>query len=567
VLLAALYLELVLATTGRTRDLVVVAGLIVAPALAAGSAVFAVRRRAIRVKAGWWVLSAGCLLWLAGWVATSAETLGGEPLGGPLGLPALASLFPVFAVVAVLLMNPGGSLRGPIGFVLDGVIGAVGLSLVTHQLVLRPIFEAGVSQAELWHLVVRVMAGLVLVSLLMMLAIRRRRVGGAAPAPPLDLGLALIAVGNAAFVSLWAQGSRETALAAVTALTFSGFLLMAMAGLRAIAGVPAEPSRRENRMGVAVLPLMLMALGAVVVLPDLARGPVLTANLVLGYAGQILVVVRLMVALLENARLKQDMEAKVAELEDAYGRLTELDELKSDFIATASHELRTPLTAVQGFIETLLRPEILASPEETREYLMIMRRSAARLRALIENLLLVSRIEQAGAVGNVSQLDLCALVRETVAEQVDDSHRVALDLPGVEVPVRMDRMHARTVVENLLSNARKFSPHGSDVDVSLEVDGPDAVLAVSDRGPGVAAGERDQLFEKFFRGQAAGGVTSGSGLGLYIVRRLADAVGGSVEYDGSHAGGARFVFRLPLAIAAQPAEPEPALWGEAAVGS
>jgi signal transduction histidine kinase len=288
-------------------------------------------------------------------------------------------------------------------------------------------------------------------------------------------------------------------------------------------------------------------------------------NLVLGYSGQFLVVIRLLVAIVENGRLNRDMQRKVSELEQAYDRLAELDELKSDFVATASHELRTPLTAVQGFIETLLRPEILANREETREYLMIMRTSAARLRALIENLLLVSRIEQAGAVGNVAPLDLGALAEELVREHSDGSHHLVLDLPGDEVVVRMDRMHARTVVENLLSNAKKFSPLGSRITVAVDGTGDRAELSVADSGPGVPPEEREHLFEKFFRGRGSAGITSGSGLGLYIVRRLADAVGGSVHLDHRYEDGARFVVRLPI-VAATVAAPEPLVATRTAAG-
>ena len=261
----------------------------------------------------------------------------------------------------------------------------------------------------------------------------------------------------------------------------------------------------------------------------------------------VVMVVRLSRAQRENRRLNEDLRSKVAELEAAYARLFELDELKSDFVATASHELRTPVTSLQGFIETMLQPDFLAGPRETREYLTIMQRSADRLEALIENLLIVSRIEQAGAVGSVSRVDLAVLTDEVVHEHGDASRRFELERPAGPVVVRMDRMHARTIVENLLSNASKFSPAGTIVTVEVAEREGEAELSVADRGPGIEAGEGERVFERFYRGPSSTGPTTGSGLGLYIVRRLCEAVGGTVQIDPLYRGGSRFVVPLPLA--------------------
>jgi signal transduction histidine kinase len=290
---------------------------------------------------------------------------------------------------------------------------------------------------------------------------------------------------------------------------------------------------------------------------ELAPG-VGVALLLAAVAVLVVMVVRLSRAQWDNRRLNEDLRHKVAELEAAYDRLSELDERKSDFVATASHELRTPVTSLQGFIETLLQPEVLASPEETREYLTIMRRSADRLRALIENLLLVSRIEEAGAVGTVGPVDLTALTDEIVQEHRDGSHRFELERPAGPVVVRMDRMHARTVVANLLSNASKFSPPGTPVVVAVAEREGLAELSVADRGPGVDPGEGERVFERFYRGRNAAGATTGSGLGLYIVRRLCEAVGGTVQLDQAYRGGSRFVVRLPRAEMADPPPPAPA---------
>jgi two-component system OmpR family sensor kinase len=284
---------------------------------------------------------------------------------------------------------------------------------------------------------------------------------------------------------------------------------------------------------------------------ELAPG-VGVALLLVAVAVLVVMVVRLSGERRENRRLNEDLRRKVAELEAAYARLAELDERKSDFVATASHELRTPVTSLQGFIDTLLRPEVLASPEETREYLTIMRRSAERLRALIEDLLLVSRIEQAGPVGSVGPVDLAALTAEILQEQRDGSHRSELETPGRPVIVAMDRMHARTVVANLLSNASKFSPPGTPIVVSVAEREGLAELSVADRGPGVEPGEGERVFERFYRGRNAAGPTTGSGLGLYIVRRLCEAVGGTVQLDQAYRGGSRFVVRLPLAEVGDP---------------
>ncbi|MBI4261281.1 MAG: HAMP domain-containing histidine kinase [Actinobacteria bacterium] len=540
----ALFLDLSLALSGRAGVAVSSVGLLLGVAFAGAGAVLAARRSEGRLRAAWLLLAAGIGLWGAMWALRSfSRGLDGQ---APSAWMDAGGLFSVVAVAAVLLANPSGRARGELSLILDGVIAAVGLSMVSHQLILRPLFEADVAPLSLWLLSARAIGALVLLALVAMTAIRRRRLAAGAPAPPLDQGLALVAISSSALLGVTVGGFSTPWVELAETGLLAGFVLVGMAGLRKVAGVGPPAARDGGTIEVSVLPLLMMAAGTIVVLPDLMKGPVLTVNLVLGYTGQLLVVFRLLVALIENGRLTRRMQAKVGELEAAYARLSELDELKSDFVATASHELRTPLTAVQGFIETLLRPEIMASPEESREYLMIARRSASRLRTLIENLLLVSRIEQSGAIGSLASLDLAELAGEIVAEHGDGTHPVVVRVPGSPVPVRMDRMHARTVVENLLSNARKFSPPGSEITVSVRAREDVAELAVEDRGPGVPRDDRPQLFEKFFRGRGSAGLTSGSGLGLYIVRRLAEAVGGSVEYDGTRVEGARFVLRLPL---------------------
>ncbi len=230
--------------------------------------------------------------------------------------------------------------------------------------------------------------------------------------------------------------------------------------------------------------------------------------------------------------------------------LKELDRMKSDFVSAASHELRTPLTSIQGFVQTLLGPKGgKFSTEKRREFYRIILEEAERLKRLIENMLDVARIES-GAAMRVSyvRLELWPFLEKLLRLQAerDASRRYVLDTGANPVTVKVDDMKLDHILTNLLGNAAKYSPPGSMVVLGLRDEEDGVLLWVQDNGPGVPSQDVPSLFQRFFRGSQEGAATAtGTGLGLYLVRQLVQAHGGSIWYEDVPGGGAKFVVRLP----------------------
>ena len=235
----------------------------------------------------------------------------------------------------------------------------------------------------------------------------------------------------------------------------------------------------------------------------------------------------------------------------------QLDQVKTDFVSRVSHELRSPLTSVLGYLELLGagRPGQL-NPEQER-VVGIIQRSGMRLLALIEDLLLLSRIE-AGTL----QIQLAEVRPATIIEEACESFlptvqekqlRLGLDLdPGITM--QADAAQLERVAANLISNAAKFTPPGGQIDVSCQRDGADVVLRVCDSGIGIPPEEQERLFTRFFRSSLSSALEArGTGLGLYIVKEVAEGHGGSVSAQSAPGTGSTFTVRLP----ASPPAPAP----------
>jgi two-component system, OmpR family, sensor kinase len=219
-----------------------------------------------------------------------------------------------------------------------------------------------------------------------------------------------------------------------------------------------------------------------------------------------------------------------------------------EFVADASHELRTPLTSILANLE-LLEAELEGEQHEIAGSAL---RSSRRMRRLVADLLLLARAD-AGRESPREPVDLGAVAREAAAEAeaVASDHPLSLDLPGeVTVEGARDDLHRMTL--NLLENAYLHTPAGTPVTLAVREKGGSAVLEVADRGPGVPPASRERVFERFARGSGDAAPTgSRSGLGLSIVRAVADAHGGSVALEDAEGGGARFAVVIPTAGRAQ----------------
>ena len=215
------------------------------------------------------------------------------------------------------------------------------------------------------------------------------------------------------------------------------------------------------------------------------------------------------------------------------------------FVADASHELRTPLTAIRGYTELMRMTETLT--EDGRKSLGRVQSQSERMTALVEDLLLLARLDE-GKATEATDVDLTQLVIETVSDEkvMAPDHTWQLQLPDEPVTVRGDATQLHQVLANLLSNARKHTPAGTTVTTGImrSADGS-VVVTVTDDGPGIPAEFQDSIFSRFTRADAArSGSEGSSGLGLSIVESIAMAHGGTVELV-SRPGRTEFAVRLP----------------------
>jgi len=223
----------------------------------------------------------------------------------------------------------------------------------------------------------------------------------------------------------------------------------------------------------------------------------------------------------------------------------ELEQAKSDFIATVSHELRTPMTAVYGAARTLLRPELDLSPDQARELLEMIATQSERLAQITEEVLLASRLDRGEVTVERDRVDVAELARGTVdAMQPQLGADVTLDAPRPAFAMG-DRDRIEQILINLLDNAGKFSPEGGTITVSVGVDAGHVHLAVTDRGVGIAPTEQHAIFEKFYRVDPHLTQTpGGTGLGLYICRELAGRMDGRIVVESEPGRGSTFALEL-----------------------
>jgi PAS domain S-box-containing protein len=245
---------------------------------------------------------------------------------------------------------------------------------------------------------------------------------------------------------------------------------------------------------------------------------------------------------------------QAGELSAQNERLRELDRLKDEFVALVSHELRTPLTSIIGYIQ-LLRDE-RASGLDTDHFAEVIERNAERLLRLVGDLLFLSQMQSGQLALELRDTDLASLAVEAVDEARPEAQRkhVDLDLSAAAVPrLAVDPTRIAQLLGNLISNAVKFTPDGGKVGVTLAVEGGEAVLSVADTGIGIRAADRERIFERFFRTEAATRrVIPGSGLGLTISQAIVQAHGGTITVRSDEEHGSIFTVRLPLGLGSRP---------------
>ena len=221
-----------------------------------------------------------------------------------------------------------------------------------------------------------------------------------------------------------------------------------------------------------------------------------------------------------------------------------LQGLRGEILSLISHDLRAPLTVVTGYLDLLRKP---LEPEDRDRALDAARRNADRMADLLEDLLSATRAEELLAPSSLTPVVLPDLAQEVVSSmQATSARAIALTVRHPVVVLGEER-RLRQVLVNLVTNALKYSPADSPVSVIVDRTDDRAWLAVEDHGAGVPAEDRSRIFDRFTRLESPDAHTSGIGLGLYIVKTIAENHGGTARVEETEGGGATFVVDLPLA--------------------
>jgi len=265
----------------------------------------------------------------------------------------------------------------------------------------------------------------------------------------------------------------------------------------------------------------------------------------------------MMVSILEFRAKEKDREVHNRLLKELVFRysaaereLMELNQLKNKFLGIAAHDLRNPLVSIRGFAELLLNGDLGPVEDDQKEFLALIHSASQDMLRLVNDLLDVSVIESGRLSMQIQEADLKSLLenRLKIIQVTADAKNIAIRASLDPVPsCRIDTNRIGQVVDNLIGNALKFSPAGSEITVGLQEVGGRLRVSVADQGPGLTPEDQAKLFGDFQRlsAQPTGGEKS-TGLGLAIVKKIVEAHGGRVEVQGEPGRGSTFSFEIPL---------------------
>jgi PAS domain S-box-containing protein len=225
-----------------------------------------------------------------------------------------------------------------------------------------------------------------------------------------------------------------------------------------------------------------------------------------------------------------------------------LEQLKDEFIGLVSHELRTPLTVISGCLSTVLTEWNRLSSGEVQQLLKDALLDSESLSYLIENLLELSRVQAQQLILYLEPIDVKRLVRETLSKikRQTTAHRFVTSIPDKLPSINGDPLRIERILYNLLDNAAKYSPPGSQIKVSVNAEPERLVMGVSDKGRGLSASEQTRIFGPFQRLEnSRPDRARGAGLGLMVCRRLVEAHGGEIWVESKQGKGSTFFFTLP----------------------
>ena len=242
------------------------------------------------------------------------------------------------------------------------------------------------------------------------------------------------------------------------------------------------------------------------------------------------------------------MREAEAELQNALVKERELSQLKSDFVSLVSHEFRTPLEIIMSSADNLQRYYDRLAAEKRDELLRTINKSVKRMAGMMEEVLVLGRLETDRMRFEPAPLEFDALCRrlcDEIASATGNRCPISLEMDGTPATGHGDESLLRHIFTNILSNAVKYSPAGAPVNFHVHRDGKIAVCRIRDRGCGIPEADQKRLFQAFYRGSNVGQVP-GTGLGLLIVQRCVELHGGEIKFESAEGTGTTFVVALPL---------------------
>ena len=521
-----------------------------------------------RHRLAWVLFGLGLVLWTLGdayWDAYSWFLHTEAPFPSIADVAYLGG-YPLLIAATFVLAR--GRTRPKLADVLDSAVVAVSALIVTWALLVEPLLnQTGLSPAGTAVTVATPVLDVLLLVGVVQLALRK---GVENPAIRfLVLGIAFQVVTDVAYSYLSLKGAYTNGMF-VDAGWIAAYGLFGVAALHPsmawIKPLPASVDVRFSSRRIALLAAATLCAPVVMIADSISGDPIGVVDL---SVGTILVtfLVGARLALLQRERnrmlaavdigrqkyrelFEQADEARAA-LAKQNERLRELDHLKDNLISVVSHELRTPLTSIRGYLE-LLDQEREQLTERQRHFLGVVGRNADRLLNIVVDLLFVAQAQAGHMTLAQRPLDLSELANEAVEAALPAASERQITItviPCSGAIVKGDRQRLEQVLDNLLSNALKFTPPKGLVQVRLSASEDDVVLEVADTGIGIPTSAQRELFTRFFRTDAAiAAAIQGTGLGLSIVKAIVDGHGGHVEVESAEGEGATFRVTLPRVV-------------------
>ena len=244
----------------------------------------------------------------------------------------------------------------------------------------------------------------------------------------------------------------------------------------------------------------------------------------------------------------QRLEQSQTELSEALDKEKQLNEIKSRFVSMASHEFRTPLSTVLSSASLLGKYTTTEEQDKRTRHIEKIKNSVKHLNDILEDFLSLGKLDEGRVESHLSAFDLKEFLADTTDEMkglLKKGQHIELHYNGRTTEIYSDKKLLKNVLINLITNAIKFSNENDEITVAAAIHTEDAIITVQDRGIGIAQEDMEHLFSSFFRGVNAINI-QGTGLGLHIVKRYLDLLGGSVEVKSSLGNGTTFIITVPI---------------------